>query len=179
MAQLNPQTDTELHRQWWKEPMVWLIGGLPLAAVAAGIVTVMIAAHDPDSLVNEGHVKQGMAVVTQESAAEARAAALDIGARLSLQEGRVQVALTGALDTPPAGLRLSLIHPTQSGQDRVLLLRPTGDLTYTAFLADPVTGKHRLVLEAEDGAWRLSGEGMLSAVELMLAAKSSHSSTYP
>lgn len=179
MAHSTLPPDTEPHRLWWKEPMVWLIGGLPLAAVVAGIATVMIAAHDPDSLVNEKHVKQGMAVVAPESAAEARAAALGIGAKLSLQDGRIQVAVMGGVGTPPASLRLSLVHPTQSGMDQVLVLRQAGGLTYTASLAHPVTGKREFILESEDGAWRLSGEGLLSAVELTLAAKSSHSSTHP
>jgi hypothetical protein len=160
--------------------MVWLIGGLPLTAVVAGIATVMIAAHDPDSLVNERHVKQGMAVVAPESAAAARAAALGIGAKVSFKDGRIQVALTGSVGTPPADLRLSLVHPTQFGQDQVLVLRQAGGLTYTASLADPtVTGKRGFILESGDGAWRLSGEGMLSAVELTLTAKSSHSPTHP
>ena len=49
-------------RPWWREPMVWLIAGLPLAAVVAGITTVVIASRNADSLVKEGYVKEGMTV---------------------------------------------------------------------------------------------------------------------
>lgn len=35
----------------WRNPMVWLVVGLPLAAVVAGFITLWIAAHDADPLV--------------------------------------------------------------------------------------------------------------------------------
>jgi uncharacterized protein len=175
----QPLPDAEPPRIWWKEPMVWLIAGLPLAAVVAGLATVMIAVHDPDSLVSEEHVKQGMAVVTPESAADARAAALGIAAEVSLKGGRVSVLLNGGLAPTPATLRLILIHPAQAEQDVTLTLEL---ISGNAYLGGPLSmpaGKRRVVLEATDRAWRLTGEGTLSDAGMLLAARSSPSSTHP
>jgi uncharacterized protein len=36
------------HRPWWREPMMWLVVGGPLAVVIAGIVTAAIAISAPD-----------------------------------------------------------------------------------------------------------------------------------
>jgi hypothetical protein len=35
----------------WRNPMVWLVVGLPLSAVIAGFITLWIAAHGADPLV--------------------------------------------------------------------------------------------------------------------------------
>lgn len=42
--------------------MVWLIAGLPAAAVLAGLTTVMIASHHADQTVDESFHKEGLAV---------------------------------------------------------------------------------------------------------------------
>ena len=167
------------HRTWWREPMVWLIGGLPLTAVVAGIATVFIAFHKPDSLVVEGHIKQGMAVTETESIANVRASELGLRAELVVRDAQIGVVLKGSLDPLPSGLRLALIHPTLSDQDVTLLLAHADGSNYVGTLPAAVTGKRKYVLEPEDHAWRIVGEGMLSATGVMLVAKSSHSSTHP
>jgi uncharacterized protein len=47
---------------WWREPMVWLIAGLPLAAVLASFATLWIAIRNADTLVKEGYLKEGFTV---------------------------------------------------------------------------------------------------------------------
>lgn len=38
-------------RRWWREPMMWLVLGLPLSAVLAGTATLIIAVQRPDPVV--------------------------------------------------------------------------------------------------------------------------------
>jgi|688.fasta_scaffold595031_3 hypothetical protein len=47
-------------RSPWKEPMVWLLIGLPTTAVIASLVTAWIASNGADPLVNEPHHKVGL-----------------------------------------------------------------------------------------------------------------------
>lgn len=37
--------------RWWREPMMWLVVGGPLAVVVAGGATAAIAMHAPDAVV--------------------------------------------------------------------------------------------------------------------------------
>lgn len=52
-------------RPWWKEPMVWLVAGLPLSAVIAGLTTVWIAANNADTPLTDQYRKEGMTTVEQ------------------------------------------------------------------------------------------------------------------
>lgn len=47
---------------WYKEPLMWLVLGLPAIVVVAGIATLIIAASNPESLVNAPHSKIGFTV---------------------------------------------------------------------------------------------------------------------
>ncbi len=160
--------------------MVWLVGGLPAAAVVAGLATVVIAFNKADSLVGEGHIKQGMAITEAGTEGDIRASELGISAELRQTDGRIDVALKGAIEKMPSTLRLTLFHPTLADQDVVMLLSHAGGANYSGMLPMQDMGKRKYVLEPEDHAWRIAGEGKLStAAGLMLAAKLSHSSTHP
>lgn len=62
------------NRPWYKEPMMWLVLGLPAIVVVAGFVTLYIASSRPETLVNAPHTKIGFTVekVVPEKAAESR-----------------------------------------------------------------------------------------------------------
>lgn len=40
-------------RPWWREPLVWMVIGGPLAVVVAGIATLVIAVKNPDPVLQE------------------------------------------------------------------------------------------------------------------------------
>lgn len=167
-------------RKWWREPMVWLIGGLPLTAVVAGLTTVMIAFDKPDSLVGEGHIKEGMAVTEVRTQEDVRASELGIAADISQTGDQIGVTLKGFIEPLPRTLRLTVFHPTLADKDVVMVLTRANGTHYAGTLPEPDLGKRKYVLEPEDHAWRIIGEGTLStSTSVMLAARLSHSSTHP
>ena len=149
-------------RAWWKEPMVWLIAGLPATAVVASFASYFIAAHKPDPLVNEGYQKQGMAVVNTDAKLDEVASALGLAAEISADRGRFVVALQGRLESPPTSLKLFIAHPTDAARDRVVQLFRSAQGDYAGDLAATPMGRHRIVLEPEDRVWRLAAELLLT-----------------
>lgn len=148
----------EPKRPWWREPMVWLIAGLPLTAVIAGLTTVWIASRNADSLVKEGYVKEGFTVqgIQEQDRAAAR---MGISASLRFEAGVLRASLAGS---PPEGrwpslLLLTLAHPTESSQDRSVALKQTGQGAYQADLPAPPAGRRHLILESHEQGWRLKG----------------------
>ncbi|MCS6785659.1 MAG: FixH family protein [Thiobacillaceae bacterium] len=142
-------------RPWWKEPMLWLIVGLPAAAVVAGLITWKIAADGADSLVAEDYYKQGMAI-HQTLEKETRAAALGLTIELSLHGSELRGQLHGRLDSYPDRLLLNLVHPARAEQDVSLVLTATDRGEYRATLPALAPGPRRVVLQPENEEWRLS-----------------------
>ncbi|KAF0101983.1 MAG: hypothetical protein FD187_134 [bacterium] len=166
-------------RAWWKEPMVWLIAGLPATAVVASFATYFIAAHKPDPLVKEGYQKQGMTVVNTDAKLDEAASALGLQAEISVERGRFMVALQGRLESPPASLKLFVAHPTDAARDRVVQLFRSAQGDYAGELADAPLGRHRIVLEPDDRVWRLAGEFSLTEAGTWRLAASAPISTTP
>jgi len=146
------------HRPWWKERMLWLVIGLPIAAVAASFATLMIASHDPDDLVEASYVKTGLAVQAPDQLALQEAASL--GLQMEVRHQGEQLILTPlAGDIQDQQLRLRLIHPTQADLDVDIVVYRTNQ-GYAAPLPkqEGVTGKRQVVLTDEASRWRLQGE---------------------
>ncbi|MBM5810710.1 MAG: hypothetical protein FJ191_01905 [Gammaproteobacteria bacterium] len=40
-------------RRWYREPLVWLLIAIPAAAIAGGIVTLLLALHGRDAVLVE------------------------------------------------------------------------------------------------------------------------------
>ena len=43
--------DRSAARPWWREPMLWLVIGGPVAVVVAGVATLVIAIQQPDPVI--------------------------------------------------------------------------------------------------------------------------------
>ncbi len=167
-------------RPWWKEPMVWLIAGLPATAVVASLTTYFIAAHDPDSLVKSDYRKEGFALVEKRTAADERAAGLGLLARLSQHDGHLVVTVKGLEKAGSGRLLLTIVHPTKESRDVPLPLAPSTGQTYTAALPDLGHGKRILVLEPEDRSWRITGQWQAPFSGMTeMAAKATIPSTHP
>ncbi len=146
-----------VHRIWWKEPMVWLVAGLPIAAVIASFATYFIAADKPDALVNAGYQKEGLAPL-KDNSKEQRANALSIKADMTIGAGEIRITLSGKLDAWPTSLELLLLHPANAEKDLRVSLNNQGNGLYSAPEPEHLHGKRHWVLEPKKQDWQLSGE---------------------
>jgi len=171
----------EPQRPWWKEPMVWLVVGLPLSAVMAGFATYFIAAHEADTLVTNDMHKEGLILVKTMTPADRVAAQLGLIAQLRARHGALEARLTNYPRTAPKRLHLVLMHPTRQSRDIALILeRDIGGEAYRALLPDLDRGRYGLILEAEDRGWRLVGQWLAPfSTTLELRAQETNSSTHP
>ncbi len=142
---------------WWRQPWPWFLMALPMAAVIGGIVTIWLAARDPDSLVSDDYYKEGLAI-RQVLNRDTKAKALGISANLRVHDGRIQADLAGRLSSLPAMLTLHLIHPTRAERDVTLSLQAGPDGRYAAALPAMPAGMRQIELEPSDRSWRLTGE---------------------
>lgn len=139
-----------------REPMVWLMIGLPAASVIAGIALVVTAVRSGGADTVHDEVRRTAQIQVAELGPDALAESMKLSAVLRLEAAAIDVLpVTGEFgrDRP---LTLILSHPTDASQDRQLILRPsalgwriTGDLgTSHDWIAQ---------LAPADGRWRVRG----------------------
>lgn len=151
-------------RPVWREPMVWLMVGLPAACLVAIALTLQTAI-DPDAAsTSRDRVSRTAQVQTTDLSADRRAAALGLSAHLSRDAGSLHVQLQ--LPAPlPTRLRLLATHPTRAAQDVEIWMHQDAADTWRAaapsarsddaWLDDHTSWS--LSLAPEDAAWRLDG----------------------
>lgn len=143
-------------RSPWREPMVWLMIGLPAASVVFGIALAVTAvcSGGADSISDEvQHIAQ---MQITEQAPDARATSMKLSAVLRLEEEAIEVLPVSGEFIRTQVLMLTLSHPTDAMQDRHLILQPTE-------LGWRVTGNTRAnhdwiaQLTPTDAQWRVRG----------------------
>ncbi len=149
--------------------MLALVWGLPLAAVVAGIATLVIAVRTSDE--GDARVRRVAQTQTADLAPDLAAARLDLAATATLDaEGVVRVELDAAqpgVDT----LLLSLRHGTDPRRDRAVTLSRMEGAAYAGLLPGPLAaGAYNAELAPADNAWRLIGRLEDGAVRVALAA---------
>ncbi|MBD8527337.1 FixH family protein [Pseudomarimonas arenosa] len=143
-------------RPWFQEPMVYLVWGVPLATVIAGLSTLAIAiqAGGSDQVIDQ--VSRMAQVQQTDVSADHEARRLGLSASLVVSERDVVVELGGRWPTDqPLSLRLS--HPTDAAQDHQLSLQPLDGRWTTAAVIDPHIA-WQIQLADQAGRWRLDGE---------------------
>jgi hypothetical protein len=153
-------TDTPTPRKT-RNPVLWLVVGLPAVVVVASLATLYIAIDAGGSDAIPDEVRRTAQIQTTELGPDERAATLKLSAVFSVHDGHVEVLpASGALidDKTLRGkpLRLLLQHPTLAAEDRELKLVPTEAGWRAEIALDP---KHdwRIHLLPEGSAWRLRG----------------------
>ena len=152
---------------WYRQPIMWLVVGVPLSAVLFGIVMISLAVSGKDGLVVDDYYKRGLEI-NRSLERDRFAAQLGLEARVKLEpeRRRVLVDLTWpAPDSRPERIELSFLHATREGQDRRILLRGDGRGRYSGDLPPLVAG--RWYVRVATDRWRLQ-----SAVKLPLPADS-------
>lgn len=129
---------------WYKQFWPWFLIALPGSVVIASIATIIIAATDPDGLVNDDYYKQGLLINrTMEKLEQTRKLALS----LSLTSHKDKLHLKLYSDTqllPEQNLLVSLSHPTRASRDQV-----------TAAVYDEKTASYFIPLQVNEGGWQL------------------------
>lgn len=144
----------------YREPMVWLVFGLPALVVVAGIATLVIAIKTSDGGDVTDQVQRTAQIQQTDLGPDARAQAMGLRVLLRESAGRIEVLPMAGNFPSGQSLRLVAEHPTDSGQDRAVVLQPnadkTGWLSKDAF--ESVRGHAwKFTLTPGNEQWRLRG----------------------
>lgn len=144
-------------RPWFREPMLALVIGLPVAAVVAGIATVVIAVTSSGDA-GDPRVRRVAQVQTTDLQVDTAAAALGLRARAAFApEGIVSLEFDAG-DWRGGALRVTLRHATDAARDRELLLFPATEDHYAGLLPAPLpAGAYNVEAAPEAGGWRIVG----------------------
>jgi hypothetical protein len=145
------------HRPATREPMFWLVWGLPAVVVVASIATLVIALRVGGADAVPLEVRRTAQIQVDDTAADQATLARALRGTLSLQPGTHAIEVTLA-SVPPAAtttLRLWLRHPGRADLDRELTLVAAGDGWHGRLPTR--THAWNLDLSPPDRAWRLTG----------------------
>ncbi len=146
-----------IKRAWYQEPLVWMIIVIPMSAVVAGIITIIIAVKTDDGLVVDDYYSKGKEinlVVAREQAAFG----YQLAATFNLDKSSGQIITNLQANESlvlPERLELQLMHATRPGFDQTLMLVRSDSGEYRSRLPEMVPGRWHVQLAADD--WRLLG----------------------
>lgn len=146
----------EVANPWYREPMAWLVWGLPFCVVVAGFSTLAIAIRAGGADATADPVQRMAQVQTTDLDADRVALARGLGASLRLQGDRIELQLVGSANAEPT-LTLHLSHPARAESDQELVLRREGDRWVTG-VSLPPAAQWQISLVPADRSWRLDGE---------------------
>lgn len=151
---MNKAQDT--HRPWQREPLVWLLIGIPLSAVIMGIVMLTLAIQTWSGLVVDDYYRKGKQI-NRVLARDQLACELGLAANLRvLESGRIEIRFDpGVSVIPGERIELKLVHATRPGLDRSLFFDNRQLRRLEAELPIPGPGRWNLFLQTGD--WRLTG----------------------
>jgi hypothetical protein len=145
---------------WYRQRWPWLLMSGPAVVVVAGVFTAWLAISRSDALVADDYYKQGKAInkdLSRDREAWRLGALIRLGydpAARALR-GKLQMQQAPAAGEEGATLFLSLVHPTQPGKDRTLIVKRAADGSFTVPLEELEQARWRLVAEDGSHAWRL------------------------
>ena len=144
-------------RKPWQEPMVWLMAGIPLATIVAGIATLVIALRSGPMDGVSASVQRVSQIQTLDSAADLAATRLDYHGYLLVERGADGWRLnlkTAPPELAQAPAQAVFVHPNRAEQDVHVRL-----LDGQALLPKPPAFvPAQVVVSDEAGSWRLVGE---------------------
>ena len=147
-------------RPAWREPMIWLVVAIPVAAIAATIAMLVVASRSSG---NNDSVDDTVRRTAQIQVADVGPDAMARQMRLSAIV-RADTRGTGAVEVIPvqggfdrsATLALTLQHPSQAGLDRSFALAPTAT-GWRAEGAVDLSHDWNIQVTPPDRSWRLQG----------------------
>ena len=117
--------DKDKSRSGLREPLVWLVFGIPAIAVVALVWMVFIAAGPGSTDSVDTAVKRTAQIQVADLGPDETASRMRLAALLRIDGKDLEVlALHAGFDTA-APLKLALRHPTRADLDHELLMQPT------------------------------------------------------
>lgn len=143
-------------RSGWREPMVWLVAGLPIAAVIGSLWLVVVAVRSGGDDAVADDVQRTGQIQTADLSPDAHAAELELGAVVQVDRGVLHVFPAGGAFTRREPLRLTLLHPQHQSADRSIELMPDATGWHARLALDD---SHDWIVHLTDqgGTWRLRG----------------------
>ena len=140
----------------WRVPVFWLVVGLPLLSIVAGVGLVIIAVRSGGADVVSDPVQRVSQIQTTDLGPDEAAAKLGLSAVLRVEDGVVEVLPATGKFGGGTALQLVLEHPTRQSDDLRLELLPQGPGWR---VQQAVDGEHDWVVQLRDadGRWRLHG----------------------
>lgn len=144
-----------------RNPVMWLVIGLPLLSIVAGVGLVVVAVRSGGDDVVIDTVQRTAQIQTTELGPDARARAMKLSAVLHADAKGIDLLPVGGGfsngDVPrDAPLTITLSHPSDASLDQTIELRP-GELGWHADVALPLEHDWLLQLTPTDTQWRLHG----------------------
>lgn len=145
---------------WYKQFWPWFIILLPAVVVVAGLVTLVIAINNADSLVADDYYQQGL-TINRVLAEDDMAGKLRLTATMDVDElvGEIDVWVGGKNAPAAKALTLQWIHPADKDKDFSLTLKRSAAGHYRGQMPARRTGRWYLQLTGDvPKPWRLRAE---------------------
>ena len=145
------------HQSAWRQPIIWLVAGLPAAVVIASIGLIFIAGDGNNDVVRD-EVQRTAQIQTSDLGPDTVAQQEKLSAivRTDAEQGIVEVLPVSGQFDRTAPLHLTLAHPTRSDQDQSLVLQPD-ELGWGTQAKIDASHDWKIELGPQDGHWRLRG----------------------
>ncbi|MBE2291576.1 MAG: FixH family protein [Xanthomonadales bacterium] len=153
---MNEPGSMQTRPSTWRNPVMWLVVGLPLLSIVAGVGLVVIATRAGGSDAVSDPVRRVSQIQTSDLGPDQAARRLGLSAVLRVEDGIVEVLPATGGFAHDAPLRLTLEHPTRGAEDLQLELPAQGPGWR---IEQAVDADHDWIvhLRPADGAWRLQG----------------------
>ena len=149
--------DKDKSRSGLREPLVWLVFGIPAIAVVALVWMVFIAAGPGSTDSVDPAVKRTAQIqVADLGPGRNRGAPAPGRAAADRRQGTGSAGRCIPASTPRRRCKLALRHPTRADLDHELLMQPT-PTGWRAPLELDAGHDWKLELAPQDGRWRLQG----------------------
>jgi hypothetical protein len=144
------------HRSWKREPLVWMLIGIPASAVIMGVVMLTLAINSWSGLVVDDYYKKGKQI-NRVLARDKFAYELGLAAGFSIEEsGRIEIRFEDEVSVIPGErIELKLVHSTRPGLDQTLHFDNKQLRLLEGEIALQGSGRWNLYLQTAD--WRLTG----------------------
>lgn len=139
----------------WREPMLWLVFGLPATSVVAAFILIAAATGPGANDASSDIVRRTSQIQESDLTPDLAARELGLAMHLRVDESVVELRPVGHVPAE-APLQLTLSHPTQAARDVHLALQPVAGL-WRADVRIDASHDWNLRLVAADGAWRIAG----------------------